>query len=147
MCIRDSLTADQQARKYFNGVGADQAVGRDARNQFFLLGYQVSGGGQKGKGKGAWALDTTYAYYEAYSWTGALLDSDINGNSLNGQGFGVKATYNFTENVSGTVGWKHTGQIDNNVANAGQVLPTGSAATGTNFSNTDLVQVDLVWKF
>ena len=142
-----NLTADQAARKYFNGVGADEARGRDARNQFFLLGYQISGGGSKGKGKAGWSLDSTYAYYETYSWTGALIDSDWSGGSLNGAGFGLKAAYNFTENITGSVNWRHSGQIDNNVANAAQVLPTGSAATGTNFSNTDLVQVDLVWKF
>ena len=144
-----NLTAEDMAKKYFNGLGADEAAARDARNQFFLLGYQVAGGGQKGKGKGGWSLDTTYAYYEAYSWSGALTDSDWHAGSLNGQGFGVKAAYNFTDNITGSVNWRHSGDIDQNVANAAQVLPTGGSAgsQGLIYSNTDLVQVDLVWKF
>ncbi len=141
-----NLTAQQMAEEYRNPNNRN-SLGQDARNQFFLLGYQISGGGQKGKGKGGWALDGTYAYYETYSWTGALIDSDWNGGSLNGAGFGLKASYNFTENITGSVNWRHSGQIDNNVTNVAQVLPTSSGTVTSNFSNTDLLQVDLMWKF
>ncbi|MDD5261571.1 MAG: putative porin [Methylacidiphilales bacterium] len=141
-----NLTASEFAAHYNNNNNSGNTLGQDGRNQFFLAGYQVSGGGQKGKGKGGWALDGTYAYYEAYSWTGALIDSDFNSNSLNGQGFGIKASYNFTENITGSLNWRHSEQIDNNIVNVSQVLPTGGTTKG-GFSNTDLVQVDLVWKF
>ncbi|MDD5260866.1 MAG: putative porin [Methylacidiphilales bacterium] len=140
-----NLTGQEMAAHYRNPDGAN-SVGQDGRNQFFLLGYQISGGGTKGKGKGGWALDGTYAYYETYSWTGALIDSDWNGGSLNGAGFGLKASYNFTENITGSVNWRHSGQIDNNVTDVTQVLPT-AGVTKSDFSNTDLVQVDLIWKF
>ncbi len=141
-----NLTAQEFAAHYRNPNNRN-SVGQDDRNQFFLLGYQISGGGSKGKGKGGWALDGTYAYYETYSWTGALIDTDENGGSLNGKGFGIKASYNFTENITVSLNWRHSDQIDNNVLNTSTILTTGTGAVTSNFSNTDLVQVDLVWKF
>jgi len=133
--------AEGAARRYdaTNGIKGNN-VG-NARNQFGLVGYQILG--NKGKGKGAWVFDATYAYYEAYSWSGALIDSDWNGGTLNGQGFGLKATYNFTDNISGTVNWRHSNSIDKNLGNS--VAAVGGASG--DFSKTDLIQVDLNWKF
>jgi hypothetical protein len=123
----------------------------DGRNQFFVAGYQVG----KGKGKGAWTVDATYAYFETYSWDPNLVDSDFTPNtnsglggagSLNQQGFGVKASYSFTDFLTGTVNYRHTTVIDNN-ATAPWVTQYTSATANRKTDEGDLVQVDLSWKF
>ncbi|MDR1145175.1 MAG: putative porin [Verrucomicrobiales bacterium] len=104
-------------------------------NQFFLLGYQIA----KGRGKGAWTLDATYAYYEALSWSGALIDSDWNGNKLNGHGIGLKFGYGLTDNLTASVNWRKSWRINKNISS--------SELGGGAQTATDLVQLDLSWKF
>ncbi|MDR2462273.1 MAG: putative porin [Verrucomicrobiales bacterium] len=104
-------------------------------NQFFLLGYQIA----KGKGKGAWTLDATYAYYEALSWSAALIDSDWNGGKLNGHGIGLKLGYGLTDNVTASVNWRKSWRISSDISS--------SDLGGGTQKASDLVQVDLSWKF
>lgn len=120
----------------------------DGRNQFFVAGYQVS----KGKGKGAWSIDGTYAHFETYSWDPNIVDSDYTpltnnaigsgAGSLNQGGFGVKATYSFTDFLTGAVNYRRTSIIDNNAT-----APWVASSATTKTDNGDLLQVDLSWKF
>jgi hypothetical protein len=104
-------------------------------NQFFLAGYQIA----KGKGKGAWTLDATYAYYEALSWSTALIDSDWNGGLLNGHGFGLKFGYGLTDNITASINWRKSWRISDNISDPN--------LSGTTQKAADLVQVDLNWRF
>jgi hypothetical protein len=114
------------------------------RNQFAVVGYQVG----KGKGKGSWTVDGTLAYYEAASFDPYLVDSDWHGGGLNGMGFGIKAQYSFTDYLTGSVNWRRSSTIDEDSTIAGSG-PAGVLAPGAPVDpdKTDLVQVDLVWKF
>jgi hypothetical protein len=125
-----NLTADDMGERLLtNHDGGD--------NQYFVIGYKVSAG----KGKGSWSVDATYAYFEALSWSGALVDSSFNGGKLNGHGFGVQVAYGLTDNITTSVNYRKSWSINDNL--------TGSAAAdlGGTQDGTDLVQVDLTWKF
>ena len=129
------------------GAGsATDGVKDNGRNQFAVVGLTQT----KGKGKGSWSFDEQFIYQEAYSWDPLLTDSDWNGGYLNGVGFGLATTYNFTDFLSTTVRWRHSTDIQSQLMGRqslvlADTVPGGSAANVTN--TTDLVQIDLSWKF
>lgn len=119
----------------FKGDGLiEQPTNQSADNtpMFFNLGYELA----KGKGKGAWKVSAEYRYIEAGSYTTNLSDSDFAKNESNQAGPVIAGNYSFTENISGTVTWMHS----NNISPAFN-------DTFNDAGDTDLIQVDLNWKF
>jgi hypothetical protein len=145
----------------FGGVNAANAFSSSTKdqNKFFVLGYTIG----ENKKKGDWSVDASYAYFETFSWDPNIADSDWNNSLLNGQGPGVKVVYNFTDFLTASVNYRMSWAIDGN-AMPYQGLTTSQAqlssvATFPNNYNatianrasvnasTQLLQLDLVWKF
>ncbi|MDR1191378.1 MAG: putative porin [Verrucomicrobiales bacterium] len=113
------------------------------QNQFFLAGYEVS----KGKGKGSWSVELSYAYFEALSWSAQFVDTSFNGGVLNGHGPGVKVGYGISDNVSVSALYRKSWHIDSDLGGAGSGSTGVNTLYGGNQNGTDVVQIDLTWKF
>ncbi len=125
-------------------------VGNDkAHDQFAVVGLTQT----RGKGKGAISFDEQFVYQEADSWDPNLTDSDwFGGANLNGVGFSLKTSYNFTDNVIASLRWRHANAIDDHLPYSTTIgysaATSNSGIAGTAVQDrTDLVQADLTWKF
>ncbi|MDR1144775.1 MAG: putative porin [Verrucomicrobiales bacterium] len=117
-----------------------QTNARGGQNQFLVAGYEVS----KGKGKGAWSVELSYAYFAALSWSAQFVDTSFNGGFLNGHGPGLKLGYGLADNVSASVLYRKSWRIDSDL---GGPPPAPFTVYGGDQNGTDVVQVDLTWKF
>jgi hypothetical protein len=110
----------------------DNASDQSGGNQFFNAGYTLG----ELKKKGDWTVGGEYRFLEAGSYDANLSDSDFGKNELNQHGFVVNAGYSFTDNISGSLTYFKSWDIDRGI-------DTGASDNGT----VDVLQVDLSWKF
>lgn len=115
---------------YASSIFGDDITGDE--DQFWTAGFQVG----KAKKKGSWQISAEYAYFEAASYIQPLMDSDFGGGFLNQEGVRVSGRYAFTGFLYGTVTYVNTANIEEDLQS--NVAP---------FTNTQLLQVDLNWKF
>lgn len=141
---------------------ATQRQNRDlGDNVAWLAGLQVG----QNKKKGDWSIKGDFRQVGLGANDPNLQDSDWGDSFLNQQGIKICSTYNFTDFLVGTISvydtWDYKSHLLN--GNAGQnptglPVTTGVAATGggttastiqnlAGASQTQRVQVDLLWKF
>jgi len=110
-------------------------------NQIWNLGYQLGNASKKG----TWQVGLEWRYVEAGSYSTWLQDSDWAASYQNQQGPALSAKYAFTDNIVGGITWFHSSPIKDNSG----VTPVNgvTASGGANIGVTDMVQVDLNWKF
>lgn len=92
------------------------------------------------KNAGEFGLTAEYRYVGNGSYTSLLLDSDFNGGRLNGKGFILSGTYNWTSAVSTTISYFNAFNID-------ETLATNQNSNGQGFGSADVLQIDLSAKF
>jgi hypothetical protein len=94
------------------------------------------------KVKGDWSIGAFWQQTELFALDDNINDSDIFDGGLNMQGYAVKAAYNFTDFLTGTVTWNQGWKLDDDIATTGI-----NGDTVANKSDYTLLQVDLSWKF
>jgi hypothetical protein len=129
-----NLSANDRAKVYGLADGAG--------NQFFNVGYQLG----DTKKKGHWQVGAEYRFVEAASYDSFLTDSNFASNYLNQQGFILRASYAFTDNIWGAVSYFHSNSIDGN-ATPVRGLTASSNTASSLIKQVDLFQLDLNWKF
>ena len=92
------------------------------------------------KNAGEYGLTAEYRHVGNGAYTSLLLDSDFNAGRLNGKGFILSASYNWTAAVSSTITYFNAFNIDNS-------LPTNAGSNGQGFGSADVLQIDLSAKF
>lgn len=104
------------------------------------------------KKKGDWSVQADYRVVGAGAVDPNLNDSDFNLGYLNGQGVRAQAQYNFTDFLVGSVTYFNTWNYKEdlffpNTVEGGSApgFSSGNGLTGVN--GTQIVQVDLKWKF
>ncbi|MEZ0387319.1 MAG: putative porin, partial [Verrucomicrobium sp.] len=93
--------------------------------------------------KGDWSVDVNFRTVGLGSLDPNLSDADPGLGFLNQQTAKICASYNFTDSVSGTLSYFNSWAYKENL-NIGQM---GSASTVANARATQLLEVDLNWKF
>jgi hypothetical protein len=131
-----------EAKSRASTLATSPTTGQEGNGQFASLGYVIG----ENKKKGDWSIDGSYAYYETHSWDSNLADSDFGDSRLNQHGYSAKAVYNFTDFLTGSAQWRQSWRVDDDPTTISG-LTGDSAVAGETFSGTQLLQVDLVWKF
>jgi hypothetical protein len=129
-----NIAGDKRAQFYQPLAGSKQGD-----DQFFVAGYTIG----ENKKKGDWSVDLSYAYFEAFSWDPNIADSDFGDSRLNQHGYGIKAIYNFTDFLTGSLNWRQSWMIDD----AQTPLNTLNGDATAPWATTEILQADLVWKF
>ncbi|MFZ5806177.1 MAG: hypothetical protein ACOY3I_03075, partial [Verrucomicrobiota bacterium] len=119
------------------------AASDDGDNQFFVTGWKFG----DFKKKGGWNIDTSYAYYETYSWDSNINDANFNANCLNAHGVGVSASYNFTDFLTGNFTWRTAWHLDEGVPSINGLTRTTNAGAGNIVTTSDLMQLNLIWQY
>lgn len=119
------------------------AANDDGNNQFFVTGWKFG----ENKKKGGWSIDTSYAYYETYSWDSNINDPFLHANCLNGHGPKVSASYNFTDFLTGNFTWYGAWHIDEGASSINGLTRTTNAGAGNLVTSSDVMQINLVWKY
>jgi len=88
---------------------------------------------------GDYQLVGEYRYVGNGAYSSLLLDSDFNGGLLNGQGFILSGTYNWTAAVSSTITYFNSFNIEANRA--------VGATRGNGYGEAQVLQIDLSAKF
>jgi hypothetical protein len=126
-------------------------------NTAWLVGLQVG----QNKKKGDWSIKGDYRQVGLGALDPNLNDSDWADSFLNQQGVRVQSIYNFTDFLTGSITVYDTWALKNNLLNgsagnnpAGLPIVTGTSGTTASgianlagVSQTQRVQVDLMWKF
>ena len=134
--------ANLEGQDRLNSLGYQ---GQHGQNTFWNAGYQIG----QSKKKGDWMASAEYRWIETASYTPNLSESDWADNTLNQQGFVLRAGYNLTDFLFGQVSFYHSNPIETGPGHNGS-LPAGGVAyagAGTYDGQVDRVQVDLSWKF
>lgn len=107
----------------------------DAKSDLFNLGVRYG----ELKNAGDYQLVGEYRSVGNGSYSSLLLDSDFNGGLLNGEGYILSGSYNWTPAITSTLSYFNSKDVEDNRA-------TG-ASRGNGFRRADVVQVDLSAKF
>ncbi|MEM9445691.1 MAG: putative porin [Verrucomicrobiota bacterium] len=110
----------------------------EGHNQFFNIGYQWG----KAKKKGSWQIGAEYRYYGAFAYSPNLSDSDFAKNATNQHGIVFKVKYAMTDYLYLAGTYFHSNAIDGTAGANGF-----NEFAGSEFSQVDLLQIDLNWKY
>lgn len=92
------------------------------------------------KNAGEYGLTAEYRHVGNGAYTSLLLDSDFNAGRLNGEGFILSATYNWTSAVASTISYFNSFNIDESLA-------TNAGSNGQGFGSAEVLQIDISAKF
>jgi len=92
------------------------------------------------KNAGEYGLTAEYRHVGNGSYTSLLLDSDFNAGRLNGEGFILSATYNWSAAVSSTISYFNSFNINEGLA-------TNQNSNGQGSGTAEVFQIDLSAKF
>ena len=99
------------------------------------------------KKKGDWSIEADYRVVGVGAVDPNLNDSDFNLGYLNGQGVRVQSQYNFTDFLVGSLTYFNTWNYKENLYFPTTVAGNGNANGVAGANGTQIVQVDLKWKF
>jgi len=125
-----NLKGEERARRLTNSLTVDD----DA--SMYNVGIKYG----SPKNAGEYGLTAEYRHVGNGSYTSMLLDSDFNAGRLNGEGFILSATYNWTAAVSSTITYFNSFNID-------RTLATNAGTNGQGSGSADVLQIDLSAKF
>ncbi len=125
-----NLQGEDRARR----LAASAAVDDDA--SMYNVGFKYGAA----KLAGEYALTAEYRHVGNGAYSSLLLDSDFNGGRLNGEGFILSGTYNWTASVASTITYF-------NAFNINEAQATNQNSNGIGFGSAEVLQVDLSVKF
>lgn len=127
-----NMKGEDRARRLANSATLDE----DA--SMYNLGIRYGAA----KVAGEYAVTAEYRHIGNGSYTSLLPDSDFNGGRLNGEGFVLSGTYNWTAAISSTITYFNSFNIDET-----QSSHSASTPNGIGFGSSEVVQIDLSAKF
>lgn len=133
-----NLQGEDRARRLANSATVDDNA------SMYNVGFKYGAA----KLAGEYALTAEYRHVGNGAYSSLLLDSDFNGGRLNGEGFILSGTYNWTAAVASTITYFNSFNINETQGSQTNNNPaTARHLNGIGFGSAEVLQVDLSVKF